>query len=1378
MPDIAQLGFDIDTKPLQSTNAELVALVGNAGNAQKAVSSLAMSLSKVGRTAAANLNAVSVAMAAVGSAGGNATQAATRLATANTTSANAARASAAAMHGAATATNAAAAAQQAAAASANSYAAAVQRMAANANAARVSQEGHTQSMRAGAGAATDLGAGMGRIIAMGAAFIAALKGGNAIVKAIEDWVNLKNAMKLANIEGDDAAEVQKRIFDMAQKSGVPVDAMTTLYRRGSIAVKELGGSQNDLLKVMGGVAAALRIQGTSVESARGALLQLSQAFGTGVVRAEEFNSLQENAYPLLLAAAKGMAGMDGSVVKLTNAVKAGKVTSKEFFDAIKAGTPEIEAMANGMQMTLGQSLAVATNGFIEFIGKLDDATGFSTTIGNALQWVGTKLRELGDNRVFVEGVRAAFAQLVKVVEATVREVATLWGWLQSIWSMGQQFAREQNTKQATEGLAALDQAIKDTNEDIGNLKYNIGNLPKDFTGDGDAMAKYMRFTTQLEKDNQKLAGLLKDRVKIEQNALRMTLGTPSVGDQPPPVTGREFGAPSKLDNTVPATPIDMKNKGGQAAANKWREVVGAMNEVIAKNVETARSIDMVNQKYNAQFIFEDRVADFKKAGIALTDQQIAKLKELAQAQADSAYAAGTLAFLRDMTRATEDFVAQQNLELRSLELSGEQLKFYTYQQQLLNKAKKEGLNQKGELTDDINAQAAAMAKAAQETENYKDALALVKDVGKSALSSFINDLRQGVSLWDALGNAANKALDKIIDKLADVAIDSMFGGSKLEDLFNGLGGLFGGKGATKTGTGTGLSASGNLSGGIFDALGGMWSTTKDWFGGMFGGGGGLSPAASAMPHGATSIGGGLFGTGISAGGALGAIGGLASGAMGLFGGGKKSTASTIGSIGQMVGGVVSLIPGIGQIAGPIISILSSVLPSLLGGDTPPKITNQEYGQLSYGANGFTTSGGAWGPDANANNLQGPLGQMGKSMQAIFDALGGVKDAAKVWGVAMESFSQSQGNWSFSNKTSFLVGPNGQKRQWGMGSTEGDIGMETAGVKATVESILGGAVGEISKNMRKALEGLLTTGKEGFEVLSTAVGEILTFDKTLKELGQTVTAAGEALKQIDDSFQGMYDTAKKYGLDIGQVDAAKNTAKAKVGADFAQTIDRALMDPLTLALTEIGDERTDLLRNNSALIGVQGYVDQAAKIEQIYLKKRNEIMEEYNAAAVAAAKQAAEDLKRLLGGIDDYVKMLLPGGSLSGVGATAQLAGLQSNYNNALSAAQKKPNDEQTINDFMQAGEALAQFAKDYYGSNDKYIALRNQLVADAQSQQTLANGGKPVVSGTTAANDVSTQTQFIELLSTVDRLTKQLEESQKMNQQLMAKLELYVSNPR
>jgi hypothetical protein len=445
-----------------------------------------------------------------------------------------------------------------------------------------------------------------------------------------------------------------------------------------------------------------------------------------------------------------------------------------------------------------------------------------------------------------------------------------------------------------------------------------------------------------------------------------------------------------------------------------------------------------------------------------------------------------------------------------------------------------------------------------------------------------------------------------IGDLLSSVLGNSGGSSSIGDML-GISGMFG----TSVGTAGGITTVGAPIGGYTATLGanGLGTTTS-----AFGG------SASG-----SSLSGGLTGSLGGAGSALGMVGGafgLGMGAYSLASGGAKTTKGTIAGVGQMVGGALMMIPtGYTQIAGAIIMALSSIVPGLFGDEN--KIDyDREYGRLTYGSSGFFTSGGAWGANADAKNMEGPLAKMGTTMDAVFNAFGGVKDAGKVWGVALQSYKETySAGGEFANATSFLVDPMGNQTQWGQGSidTPEMIAMETAAGVATINSILDGAVGDITENMRRALISI-SNGKQTIEIIAQTISEVVAFEAVIESLKNTISPIGAAFAEIDQQFASLYETAAKYGLEKGVVDDAVSKARSDIVKGFDEEL-RAQM----LAITDpFQAQREALLKEKEALIAanddiVEAYGESASRMVQI---------EEYYSAAsqelARAAKEAADN----------------------------------------------------------------------------------------------------------------------------------------------------------
>ncbi|TCK31238.1 tape measure domain-containing protein [Ancylobacter aquaticus] len=242
----------------------------------------------------------------------------------------------------------------------------------------------------GKGAGSSL-ASFGRTAAAG---LLASLGAREIGQAAAAYVNLQNTLKVAGLEGQALTGTFQQLFEIAQRNGTAIEPLVTLYSRLSQSQTELGASSDDLIKFTDGISLALRVGGTNAEAASGALLQLSQALGSSVVRAEEFNSINEGARPILQAVANGLEEAGGSVSKLRTLVLAGSVSNKTFFDAFNAGTGGLAVQAAKAAGTTDQAVSRINNAFVLLIGKLDETTGASRNAAGNLDGVASAIEKM------------------------------------------------------------------------------------------------------------------------------------------------------------------------------------------------------------------------------------------------------------------------------------------------------------------------------------------------------------------------------------------------------------------------------------------------------------------------------------------------------------------------------------------------------------------------------------------------------------------------------------------------------------------------------------------------------------------------------------------------------------------------------------------------------------------------------------------------------------------------------------------------------------------------------------------------------------------------------------------------------------------------
>ena len=207
------------------------------------------------------------------------------------------------------------------------------------------------------------------LMTAGIAGIAAIGVARKVIGLANTFQQLENQVRVAVGSTGDLTGTMDSLFSVADKTRAPIEAIVQLYQRGALAADELGASQKDLIDFTETVGTALALQGGSAEQASGALLQLSQSLGSGIVRAEEFNSILEGAFPIAKAAAAGIEETGGSVAKLRQLIVEGKITSDVFFKGILSQSKDLKTQFAATETTVTQALQRIKNNFIQAAGS-------------------------------------------------------------------------------------------------------------------------------------------------------------------------------------------------------------------------------------------------------------------------------------------------------------------------------------------------------------------------------------------------------------------------------------------------------------------------------------------------------------------------------------------------------------------------------------------------------------------------------------------------------------------------------------------------------------------------------------------------------------------------------------------------------------------------------------------------------------------------------------------------------------------------------------------------------------------------------------------------------------------------------------------------
>lgn len=239
----------------------------------------------------------------------------------------------------------------------------------------------------------------------------AIIGGARGLQSLTDaGTRIDNALKVAGLSGQELERTYKSLRDAAIQNAAPIGTLVQLYSRLSLVQGELGVSGQQIESFSKNIALALRVGGQTAAEASGALLQLSQALGSGVVRAEEFNSIIEGAPVILQAAAAGIKQAEGSVAKLRAIMLAGNLSSKALFDGFEAGAPILEERVAGSVFTLGQRFENLQTVLIDTVREFNASSGAANTAGVEIDKL-SRLIQNFDATQFVAGLASIVTAL-------------------------------------------------------------------------------------------------------------------------------------------------------------------------------------------------------------------------------------------------------------------------------------------------------------------------------------------------------------------------------------------------------------------------------------------------------------------------------------------------------------------------------------------------------------------------------------------------------------------------------------------------------------------------------------------------------------------------------------------------------------------------------------------------------------------------------------------------------------------------------------------------------------------------------------------------------------------------------------------------------
>ena len=173
-------------------------------------------------------------------------------------------------------------------------------------------------------------------------------------------------------------ELQSMIMASANRSRAAYQTTADAVSKMGIMAKDAFGNNAELIQFTELINKQFTIAGTSAAGVDAAMLQLTQAMSSGVLRGEELNSIFEQA-PTIIQTIADYLGVPVGQIRAMAAE--GQITSTIVKNAMLSSADEINAKFNAMPMTFAQVWTLAKNIALEAFGPVIQA------IGAGAQWI-------------------------------------------------------------------------------------------------------------------------------------------------------------------------------------------------------------------------------------------------------------------------------------------------------------------------------------------------------------------------------------------------------------------------------------------------------------------------------------------------------------------------------------------------------------------------------------------------------------------------------------------------------------------------------------------------------------------------------------------------------------------------------------------------------------------------------------------------------------------------------------------------------------------------------------------------------------------------------------------------------------------------------
>lgn len=258
--------------------------------------------------------------------------------------------------------------------------------------------------------ATRLGRALGALI--GTYF--GVQGVRALLRVSDTYTVIENKLKLVTDGTQDLANVQAELIAISDRTFTSLSSNATLFNRLTIATREFGATQQDVLRGTEALQQTFRISGATAAEAANSTVQFAQGLAAGALRGDEFRSVAENNIRLQTLLAEGLGVTTGELKQMADQ---GQLTAEVIFPVLTDSLEKLNQEAENIAPTFAQAFDKVKEKIGQGIDETIRAESEFNNLGQAIADLSPVAKGFG---VVIGGVVVQLTEMVNKLNEILR----------------------------------------------------------------------------------------------------------------------------------------------------------------------------------------------------------------------------------------------------------------------------------------------------------------------------------------------------------------------------------------------------------------------------------------------------------------------------------------------------------------------------------------------------------------------------------------------------------------------------------------------------------------------------------------------------------------------------------------------------------------------------------------------------------------------------------------------------------------------------------------------------------------------------------------------------------------------------------------------